>query len=174
MNRLRLVIAAALIFSIGWYTEFAGAEEHTSRPARKDEIVGYWQLIPLPESLRLKVFPTDPWPSPCQWFGYYNDGTLRTLDAFQGPCAELTDKKLSDAMKTVPAVISWEHYDPALVLVKRSDAKNYPETWEATMILKDFSREGSDFRSGDLVMYLRNFKEKKTLYVRHLRRLVSE
>lgn len=172
MHHWRLVIAAFMALSVD--TAFAGTDEHTSRPARKEEIVGFWQLVPLPESLKPKVLNTDPWPSSCQWFGYFSDGVLKTIDKFRGPCDEFTSKMLSETMNTVPPVISWEHHEPALVVVKRSDVKNYAEGWEATIVLKAFSKEGAEFAPGDLVMYLRNFKENKTLYIRHLKRLLPE
>jgi hypothetical protein len=173
MHHWRLVIAA-LIATLSFYTASAGAEEHTSRPARKDEIVGFWQLVPLPESLRPKVLSTDPWPSSCQWFGYYSDGVLKTIDKLRGPCDEFTAKKLAETMNTVPSIISWEHHEPALAVVSRSDAKNYAEGWEVTLVLKAFSKNGAEFAPGDIVMYLRNFKENKTLYIRHLKRLLPE
>jgi hypothetical protein len=55
----------------------SAAEAQPGRFAAKSELIGYWEMIPIPNAA--EVNKTNPWPIACQWFGFYEDGTLATM-----------------------------------------------------------------------------------------------
>ena len=79
-------------------------------------------------------------------------------------------------MAHVPAVVSWKYdlsptYQKGVVFVSRSDVKNYSEIWEPHLVAKTFSKEGVEFREGDLILYLADMRARKLVWIRHLRKL---
>lgn len=131
---LRLLTFLFITTSFLCSTLQALAQEYPYHPANKDEIVGFWRLIPVAEYRKPHQITPDPWPSMCQWFAYYDDGTLKTIEKLREPCGNLSNASLGEAMKNTPAIISWKHSAPAkltqqpsLVSVTRSDVKNYLE-----------------------------------------------
>ncbi|HEY8118136.1 MAG TPA: hypothetical protein VIE91_02740 [Methylophilaceae bacterium] len=173
MPRLLILLFLTTSFFVST-TNQACAQESPYRPAKKEEIVGFWQLVPLAEARKPHEIIPDPWPSMCQWFAYYDDGSLKTIDKLHEPCDKFSDVSLGETMKDIPSVVSWEYHAPALISVKRSDVKNYFELWEVTYVTEAFPKESPEFLPGDLILYLRNPKINKLLYIRHLRRLNNE
>ncbi len=161
------------VVTLGLVHLCAVAQEYTSRPATRNEVVGFWQGIALPDSLKPKVFKQDPWPADCQFFSLSADGNMSTFFKHPKPCPAESSRSLSEAAAMLPKVITWEHRPPSMIIVKRTDVKNYSEAWQATLVLKEFSRDGAQFLPGDLILYMRNWKEQppKTLYIRHWRRV---
>jgi hypothetical protein len=147
------------------------------RNATAEEIQGEWQLLSLPDSLQLKQLPANPWPSECQYFSYGQTGVLKSIEQLKGPCDVMSAAQLRDAMKPVPAVVSWKYdlsptYRNGVILVSRSDVLGYWELWEPHRVEKTFSKEGVEFREGDLILYLADMKAHKLVWIRHLRKLI--
>jgi hypothetical protein len=162
---------------------FAGIVQITSaqaqpaeRNAARDEIIGIWQLSPLPESVQPKGFQ-NPWPAPCQWFSYTADGVLKTFETFPGPCQSESAQERSAAFAVVPAVISWEYdlspvYNKALIIIRRSDVKGYAEYWEPHYVTRTFNAGGAEIKQGDLLLYLVKMGVKpQIVWIRHLTRV---
>ncbi len=178
MSRLLTLLLVTTSF---FFINQANAQEYPYHPASKEEVVGFWQLLPIAEYRKPHEITPDPWPSMCQWFAYYDDGTLKTIDKFREPCDKLSDASLGEAMKNTPAVISWKHSasaklsrQPSLISVTRSDVKNYLELWDTLYVTEAFPKEKPEFLPGDLILNLVDIKTGKPLYIRHLRRLSNE
>jgi hypothetical protein len=158
-------------------TSFAGAQDNPAeRNATQQEITGDWQLLPLPDSLEPKAFKSNPWPATCQWYSYSATGTLKSIDAINQPCRPFSSKQLDEALTAVPATVSWKYdlspvYQKALIIISRSDVQHYAEYWMPHIVTKAFSRDGVEFREGDLLLYLVNMQEHKVVWIRHLRKM---
>ncbi|MCB5206548.1 hypothetical protein [Methylovorus mays] len=179
MPRLLTLLLVTISFLCS--TLQALAQEYPYHPANKDEIVGFWRLIPVAEYRKPHQITPDPWPSMCQWFAYYDDGSLKTIEKLREPCGNLSNASLSEAMKNTPAIISWKHsaaakltQQPSLISVTRSDVKNYLELWDVLYVTEAFPKEKPEFLPGDLILNLVDMKTGKALYIRHLRRLNTE
>ena len=160
---------------LGCASAFAQAET-AERNATAEEIQGEWQLLPLPDALQLKLLPANPWPSECQYYSYGRSGDLKSIEKMKGPCDAMSAVQLRETMTHVPAVVSWKYVmspmcQKGVILISRSDAKDYSEVWEPHMVAKAFSKEGAEFREGDLILYLADMKARKLVWIRHLRKL---
>jgi hypothetical protein len=160
---------------------FAQAES-VERNATQQEIVGNWQLLPIPDSAQpTAVFNRNPWPAACQWFSYSASGGLQSIDATSQPCEQLTSAGLDAVIASMPAVVSWKYdlspvYNKALVIVSRTDVKHYAEYWAPLYVTRTVWKNGQEFREGDLVLYLIDMPRQqggiaRIAWIRHLRRL---
>lgn len=150
--------------------------DRAERNATEQEITGNWQLLPLPDSVEPKEFKSNPWPATCQWYSYSSAGWLKSIDTINQPCRPLTSKQLDEALTAVPAVVSWKYdlspvYQRALIIIKRTDVKGYAEYWMPHIVTRTFSKDGLEFREGDLLLYLVNMQEHKVVWIRHLRKM---
>lgn len=167
------VLVAILCFSSG---AAIAQSETPERNATAQEITGNWQLLPLPEALEPKLFKTNPWPAPCQWYSYSRNGILKSINKTPAPCDSMTATQLGQAVIQVPAVVSWKYdlspaFQKALVIVTRSDVKGYAEYWEPHFVTKSFTNGGVEFQEGDLIFYLANLQSHQNVWIRHLRKL---
>jgi len=140
--------------------------------ANADALVGFWALVPESIALSPKIFKQDPFPSNCEYFGFYQDNALRSI--------QMTTRESCPAVKAedfsrIPRVISWRLEKNSLE-IKRSDSPSYIEVWEPYVVTKNFTHRGIEFKQGDLLMFMAQFNQTKkdrigNLYFRHLRRL---
>jgi hypothetical protein len=147
----------------------------TARNATAAEIQGNWQLLPLPTALEPSGF-SNPWPSECQLFGYYATGELKSVDKLRGPCEATTSEQADHVFAAVPHVVTWRYdmspvYQKAVIVVTRSDVNNYMEVWDPQLVTTSFTKDGAEFKQGDLILYLANLHDHKIVWIRHLRRL---
>jgi hypothetical protein len=169
----RAILAIGLLF--GCASAYA-QDEAAERNATAQEIQGEWQLLPLPDALQLKLLPANPWPAECQYYSYGQTGVLKSIEKSKGPCDVLSGAQLRNTLTHVPAVVSWKYdsspvYQKGVILISRSDVKDYSEVWEPHLVAKSFSKEGAEFREGDLILYLADMKARKLVWIRHLRKL---
>ena len=147
------------------------------RTATRQEIIGSWELVPVPDSLQPKIFKQNPWPAACQWYSYGADGTLNSFYKFRDPCEPTTAAELSSVFALFPPVVSWQYdlgpvFGNALIIVKRTDVKDYAECWEPHYVARTFTaRGGVEITQGDLLLYLVNMESKQIIWIRHLRRI---
>jgi hypothetical protein len=169
----RVISAFGLLLSC----TFAFAQSETiERNATAEEIQGEWQLLLLPDALQLKLLPANPWPSECQFYSYDRNGNLKSIEKLKAPCDVMSAAQLRDTMTHVPAVVSWKYelspaYHKGVILVSRSDVSGYSELWEPHIVAKAFSKDGVEFREGDLILYLADMKAHQLVWIRHLRKL---
>lgn len=154
----------------------AFSQSDAARNASAKEIEGYWQLLPLPDQLEPKELPSDPWPAQCQWFSYGSDGQMKNFDKLRGPCDSQSKAQLEQVFNSIPAVISWQYdmspvYHKGVLIIKRSDVKEYREIWEPQIVVKPFTNGGAEFQTGDLVLYLADLHSHKIVWIRHLRKV---
>lgn len=133
-------------------------------------------MLPLPAQMQPKVLQGDPWPAQCQWYFYSATGQLKSIDRLRGPCEVLTRSELAETMQAVAPVVSWQYsfsvpYQKGVVVVSRSDVKEYGELWEPQIVVKPFTREGVEFKAGDLLLYMSDLKARKIAWIRHLRKV---
>lgn len=140
--------------------------------ANADALVGFWALVPESIVLSPKIFKQDPFPSNCEYFGFYQDNALRSMQMItRESCPTVKEGDFS----RLPKVISWRLEKNSLE-IKRSDIPSYVEVWEPYVVTKNFTHKGIEFRQGDLLMFMAQFNQTKkdrigNLYFRHLRRL---
>jgi len=140
------------------------------------DIQGEWQLLPMPDAMQFKALPFNPWPSECQYFSYAPTGDLKSIEKLKAPCAVMTAAQLRETVKNVPAVASWKYdfsasHQKGILIVTRSDKKDYMEVWEPHIVDKAFAKGGEQFLAGDLILYLADMESKQLVWVRHLRKL---
>jgi hypothetical protein len=168
---MRYMLMFLIFFAFGAIAQDA----QTSRNATASEIQGNWQLLPLPGALE-PTGSSNPWPSECQFFGYYSNGELKSVDKSRGPCEAITSEQADRVFAVVPHVVTWRYdmsptYHKAVIVVTRNDVNNYMEVWDPQFVTATFSKDGVDFKQGDLILYLANLHDHKIVWIRHLRRL---
>jgi hypothetical protein len=173
MLTTRCIVALSLL--LAGAPAFAQSDTGEKNATAQD-IQGEWQLLPLPEAIQIKVLPSNPWPSACQFYSYGSTGDLKSVEKLKGPCDVMSAAQLREAMKSVPAVVSWKYdfsvsHKKGILIVTRSDKKDYMEVWEPHIVDKAFAKGGEQFLEGDLILYLADMESKKLVWVRHLRRL---
>jgi len=152
----------------------SGQAPYEATPAAQ-ELVGDWALIPVPGTIQPKAIRINPWPAQCQWFMFAANGAVKSFDRMRAPCEEMTATAFERAVALLPPAALWR-YDAhpaeqkAFMLFETRDAL-YGESWEAHVVTQDFSRDGADFKAGDLLLYLTNMKTRQIVWIRHLRRL---
>jgi hypothetical protein len=169
----RWIVVLSLLISSG---PVLAQSDTGEKNATAEDIQGEWQLLPLPNPLQIKELPSNPWPSECQYFSYAKSGELKTVEKLKGPCGVLSAAQLRAAMASTPAVISWKYdfstsHQKGILIITRSDKKDYMEVWEPHVVDKTFTKGGEEFRAGDLILYLADMESKKLVWVRHLRKL---
>jgi hypothetical protein len=150
--------------------------ETGEKNATAQDIQGEWQLLPLPDAMQIKILQSNPWPSECQYYSYGTAGDLKSIEKLKGPCDVMTAAQLRETVRKAPAVVSWKYdfsvsHQKGILIITRSDKKDYMEVWEPHIVDKAFAKGGEQFLVGDLVLYLADMESKTLVWVRHLRRL---
>lgn len=173
MFAMRAIVTLSLLF--GGAPVFAQADNGEKGATAKD-IQGEWQLLPMPDAMQFKVLPFNPWPSECQYFSYTQKGDLKSIEKLKAPCDVMSAAQLRETVKNVPAVVSWKYdfsvsHQKGILIITRSDKKDYMEVWEPHVVDKAFAKGGEQFLEGDLILYLADMESKQLVWVRHLRKL---
>ena len=170
---MRTTFAILAIITFG---HSALAQELVERNATREEIVGTWEIAALPETAQPKYLKNNPWPAECQWFSFTSSGGLKSFDKTRGPCETKQGAELKALFDAVPSVSSWQYdlspsFQKALVIVRRTDAKDYIEYWEPHYVTKSFKVGDAEVKEGDLLFYLVNMQAKKIVWIRHLQKV---
>jgi hypothetical protein len=173
MFAMRAIVVLSLL--LGGAPVFAQADGGEINATAAD-IQGEWQLLPMPDAMQFKVLPFNPWPSECQYFSYAQTGDLKSVEKLKAPCNVMTSAQLREKVKNVPAVASWKYdfsasHQKGILIVTRSDKKDYMEVWEPHIVDKAFAKGGEQFLAGDLILYLADMESKQLVWMRHLRKL---
>jgi len=168
---------ALLVLSLflAWASAY-GQADGGEKNATPEDIQGEWQLLPLPDAMQFKILQSNPWPSECQYFSYSRAGGLKGIEKPKAPCDVMSAAQLREAVTRVPAVVSWTYdfsvsHQKGILIVTRSDKKDYMEVWEPHVVEKAFAKGGEQFLAGDLVLYLADMESKQLVWLRHLRKL---
>ena len=167
-----LLVSCLLLGGAPVFAQAVGGEIN----ATAEDIQGEWQLLPMPDAMQIKILPFNPWPSACQYFSYTQTGNLKSIEKVKAPCDVMSAAQLRKALKNVPAVASWKYdfstsHKKGILIVTRSDKKDYMEVWEPHIVDKAFAKGGEQFLAGDLILYLADMESKQLVWVRHLRKL---
>jgi hypothetical protein len=173
MSVIRGLVMLGLLLGCASAFAQADAGEKNATPA---DIQGEWQLLPLPDAMQFKILPSNPWPSACQYFSYGQAGDLKSIEKPRAPCDVTSAAQLREALTKAPAVWSWKYdfsasHQKGILIVTRSDRKDYMEVWEPHVVDKAFAKGGEQFLEGDLILYLADMESKQLVWVRHLRKL---
>jgi len=173
MFAMRAIVVLSLL--LGGPPVFAQADSGEINATAAD-IQGEWQLLPLPDAMQFKLLQFNPWPSECQYFSYAQTGDVKSIEKLKAPCDVMTAAQLRETVKNVPAVASWKYdfsasHQKGILIVTRSDKKDYMEVWEPHIVDKAFAKGGEQFLAGDLILYLADMESKQLVWVRHLRKL---
>ena len=173
MFHLRAILAMCLLFGcVSVHAQTDTGEKN----ATADDIQGEWQLLPLPGAMQIKLLRSNPWPSECQYYSYARTGELKSVEKPKAPCDVMSAAQLRETVTKVPAVVSWKYdfsvsHQKGILIITRSDKKDYMEVWEPHVVDKAFAKGGEEFREGDLILYLADMESKQLVWVRHLRKL---
>jgi len=133
-------------------------------PPTKQELVGFWKMIELPNKAELNK--VNPWPLPYQWFGFYDNGKVYSM--MNSKDDVLTPADLGDIFKIFsPASTPNYKLDGQFITIDNPDVKDYLEVWGINILGKDV---GSVAKKGDIVMTLDDGKG-NVVYYRLLRRI---
>lgn len=140
--------------------------------ASVEALNGYWASVQQSKTLTPNIFKQDPFPSKCEYFAFNQDGTL---DSVQVSTPERCPTVKAEDFSGIPKVLTWR-LDRRSLEIRRNDHPRYIEVWEPYVVAKDFSHKGSEFKQGDLLMFMAQFNDTKkdgigNLYFRHMRRL---
>ena len=148
----------------------SAAEAQPGLFAVKSELVGYWEMIPIPNAA--EVNKTNPWPTAYQWFGFYEDGSLATMGSSE--YTPMTSKELEEVFST-PSLKKGRFkyaFDPGgFVLVTAPDSPDYEETWGVNVITEETKLGEMEVKPGDILMTLAGGEDGGIVYIRHLRRV---
>jgi hypothetical protein len=173
MFHLRTILAMFLL--LGCAAAYAQADSG-EKNATAEDIQGEWQLLPLPEAMQIKILSSNPWPSECQYYSYARTGDLKSIEKLKAPCDVMSAAQLRETVTKAPAVVSWKYdfsasHKKGILIITRSDRKDYMEVWEPHVVDKAFAKGGEQFLEGDLILYLADMESKQLVWVRHLRKL---
>jgi hypothetical protein len=173
MFTIRWIVALSLL--LGGAPVFAQADTG-EKNATAEDIQGEWQLLPLPDAMQIKILASNPWPSECQYYSYARAGDLKSIEKLKAPCDVMSAAQLRETVTKVPTVVSWKYdfsasHQKGILIVTRSDKKDYMEVWEPHIVDKAFAKGGEQFLEGDLILYLADMESKQLVWVRHLRKL---
>jgi len=162
-KKVLVSLLAALFISLA-------ADAQPGRFAGKQELVGYWEMIPIPNAE--KINKVNPWPAAYQWFGFYDDGSLATMGS--SDYTPMTAKSLEEAFSTPTLKAGRFKYTFApsgLVLVTAPDSSDYEEAWGVNVITEETKLGEMEVKPGDLLMTLAGGEDGGPVYFRHLRRV---
>lgn len=78
------------------------------RLATNSDMVGRWELVPASLKHKINVFQRDPFPQNCEYFSFYEDGDMRSLQMItKDACPSVTASDFK-AAKVLPKVIDWK------------------------------------------------------------------
>jgi hypothetical protein len=129
-------------------------------PANVQELIGAWVYPNGSQKFRFPpkanaTLPTGAQPVLCDVVGLFEGGEMRTaVVPGRGECPYKSAADVQ-AERKYPRVLSWSLLSDGRMQVKRSDKATHVEEWDVFAVKKPFDQYGVQFRSGDLVMYLR-------------------
>lgn len=161
MQRRILAIALGVVVGSATLAE-------PGRFATRGELIGYWEMIPIPNAEEINQ--VDPWPTPYQWFAYYEDGTLATMGSTG------YESKTSEELEEIFAILresrfAWEFDQSGFLMVTSPNMPGYQEAWGVNMITVETKLGTIDVKPGDLLMTLAGGEDGGPMYFRHLRRV---
>lgn len=136
--------------------------------ATKQDVIGYWEMIPIPDAEEINK--VDPWPMPYQWFSFYEDGTLATMGSSEH------ESKTTEDLESVFTILedsrfTWEFEPGGFLVVTSPDISGYQEAWGVNVITEERSLGPMEVKPGDLLMTLAGGEDGGPIYFRHLRRV---
>lgn len=164
---LVLNFAAAGIMALQKY--FAAPEERYSEKAeRREDLVGYWISVPLPNDMREKINAKDPWPAtPYHALALYGDGLVREVKS-AGPFSQ-TPAELKKSLDRIKVTAKWELANGNLT-VRSPGAAQPSETWSVFLVTKPHEKGAFVVKPGDMLMLLTN-ELGQPVYYRHIRKI---
>ncbi len=143
--------------------------EDIGRYAQEEEIVGFWELVPLPANVSDLLNKTNPWPLPYQWFAIYEDGRMYTVMTTEDE--NYSSDALHRAFQSLPFPLQYE-FNGGILRVTNPQLRDYVEIWGVNVFVKDGSLASVlPVNEGDLLMSLQSSVSNEIVYYRHLRRL---
>lgn len=155
--RLLLVLAFASVS----FQAFAQASP--GRYASKAEIAGFWKVG---WGATLPGFP-NPYPSPHQWWGFLEDGTVVSVHSNQP--LDMNASKFAELAKQSASTVRWE-FREGFIRITRTDHPSV-ELWGVNVWQVDQEfMPGAKISKGDILMSLDN-GQGKIRYYRRITRL---
>lgn len=134
-------------------------------PATAQELIGYWRMVPLPNSAVNKV---NPWPQKHQWFQFTKEGKINSM--MDDENKDYSEKELQTIFEVFPKhKVPNYKLEGQFVIINNPEIKNYSEVWGANIFVRDIDGVA---KKGDLIMSLDDGSQTgKVIYYRLLRRI---
>ena len=154
-----------LLISLNVVSQDQNNKSSAGGPATAQELIGYWEMIPLPNPKMNKV---NPWPQNYQWFEFTKDGKINSM--MSSEYKEYSIQELHTVFEVFPKKrVPNYKVNRSFVTIDNPENKNYLEIWGTNIFAKDI--EGIA-KKGDLMMTLDDGTQTgKVVYYRLLRRI---
>ncbi len=169
--KFRIAYFAIVCFFVASCSESptSTTDQQFGRYAHEGEIVGFWELVPLPANVFDILNKVNPWPLPFQWFAIYEDGRMYTVMATEDE--NLSSDALHRTFQDFPFSLQYE-FRSGFLKVTDPQIENHAEHWAVNIMLRDGSvADVVPVNEGDLILSLQGSREDEVVYYRHLRRL---
>lgn len=145
------------------------AEALTAYVQKTDELLGCWQRITFSEEVMAEQNAIEPWPQPYQWYCFFADGFLRSIDAsFEMEVG--SSEELQATLSDMRGVTTYQLGVSGQLLTHHKDA-DQKVLWIAKILLVPRNIGGKELPPGTLLMTIRDPKSPGLLYMRFLRKL---
>jgi hypothetical protein len=159
LNKFSVCLLIVWFTCLSVSTTIAEESEYGGAPT-PDEIIGLWKMLPLADP---SINVVDPWPLPYQWFAFYIDGRMASMQKNED--ADLSKRELMEILSIVKESAPTYRFQDDFLIVEYPDAPGQIEIWGVNIFRKDTRVT----KKGDLFMTLAGGDDGKPVYYRHLR-----
>ena len=139
------------------------SENEAGGPPVKQQLIGFWKMIELPNKELNKV---NPWPLPYQWFGFYENGKIYSI--MEEKDSNYSSNDLDKIFRDLPKEKAQNfNLTDQFLTINNLENKNHQELWGVNIFAADI--EGLA-KKGDLIMTLDDGKG-EVKYYRLLRKI---
>ena len=142
---------SALFLSLVLLAALGARADDRGEFAQPDDVVGYWQMIPMSAELAAKNVE-NPWPLPHQYFAIYANGEM--FAHMSTHATDPTPASLDQLHAMLPKTVHYAFNADGFMVVTRADQPDARELWGVNLLAQDFTSAGTDFKAGDLLMSL--------------------
>ncbi|OGX06710.1 MAG: hypothetical protein A2Z88_09540 [Omnitrophica WOR_2 bacterium GWA2_47_8] len=157
------IVCVVIMLLVILSPEMVIGEEELMRFAQKEDVIGLWEMIPVPAEFNR----VNPWPMPYQWFGFYENGRFSSMMTTES--YTLQKQELEEIFAQRKLEVEYRLEGDWFILTYQS-LPGHQEYWGINLVLKEATLASSiHILPGDLLMTLEG--DEGIVYYRHLRRV---
>ena len=135
--------------------------------ATKEQLIGFWEMVPLANAKSINK--VDPWPQPYQWFGFYDDGHVVSMQATEQE--RYSARELEEAFSVLKSRSPTFKFQGGFLVIEYPDIPGHMEFWGLNIFAKSELVGRNEIRKGDIIMSLAGGSDGGPVYYRLLRRV---